>query len=132
VFVGYLSVTLGVIALMFLRLELLRMVLAVSRAVVDRTLAIHTWVRVTILRRIQEINSLAVVYFSKGDAADVLNRAALYVLQNEQTNHLKVVYVYDRESDIPASLAEQLSMIDRLYPRLRVDFIAVHARSGHR
>jgi len=72
----------------------------------------------------------AVVYFTKGDDPSVLDKAALYVLKNEQTNLLKVVHVYQREEEIPPDLASQLSMIDKLYPQLRIDFLAVKGTFG--
>jgi hypothetical protein len=58
--------------------------------------------------------------------------AALYVLEknNEQTSHLIVVHIYENESDIPAALAVHLSETDRLYPALRIDFVAVKGEFG--
>ena len=44
---------------------------------------------------------------------------------NEQTTNLKVVHVYDEARKIPPTLAEHLATIDRIYPRLKVDFVAV-------
>jgi amino acid transporter len=130
VFAAYFGITAGVVAIMFLRLEILKLTLVVSRTVVDHTLTVHAWLRATILRKVEEINSLAVVYFTRGDPLEVLNRAALYVLQNEQTNRMKVVYVYEREEEIPGDLAQQLATIDRLYPNLRIDFVAVRGVFG--
>ncbi len=52
------------------------------------------------------------------------------MLENEPTNHLQVVHVYEDEKKIPAGLARQLSVIDRLYPRLRIDFLAVKGTFG--
>jgi len=66
-----------------------------------------------------------VIYFTKGFDPAELNRAALYVLENEQTNQLTVVHVYDESSDVPQELGENLSRIDHLYPQLRIDFLAV-------
>ncbi len=64
-------------------------------------------------------------YFTRGDDAITLNKAALYVLENEQTSHLLVVHIYSGDDDIPPGLAEQLKTIDHLYPTLRIDFLAV-------
>jgi hypothetical protein len=110
---------------MFLRIEILKLGLFVSRAIVERVKATNEWIRATVVRKIDEINSLTVAYFTKGDDVALLNRAALYVLKNEQTKLMKVVHVYDREEDIPTDLAEHLKTIDRLYPQLRIDFLAV-------
>jgi hypothetical protein len=115
---------------MFLRVHILRVILLVSRAIVERITAFNQWIRTGILRKIDEINGLTVVYFTKGDDLSILNRAALYVLTNEQSNRLRVVHVFERSEEIPAGLAQQLATIDRLYPRLRVDFLAVQGIFG--
>jgi len=130
VFATYYLVGLALVALMFLRVEILRVGLFVSRSVVDRVTAANEWVRKTVYRKIEEIAGREVVYFTRGDDAAILNRAALYVLRNEQTNRLKVVNVYEKEKDIPADLAKQLSTIDHLYPRLKIDFLAVKGTFG--
>jgi hypothetical protein len=130
VFATYYFVGVGTVAVMFLRVEILRVALFISRGVVDRVMAANEWIRRTIYRKIDEINSREVVCFTKGDDISVLNSAALYVLQNEQTNRLKVVNVYEKEDDIPADLAGQLATVDHLYPRLKIDFLAVQGTFG--
>jgi len=130
VFVTYYILTVAAIAIMFLRIELLKLGLFVSRAVVDRVMSFNEWVRSTVHRKIEDISGRAVVYFTKGDDIAVLNRAALYVLKNEQTKWLKVVNVYDDEASIPPDLGKQLQTIDRLYPQLRIDFLAVKGTFG--
>jgi hypothetical protein len=115
---------------MFLRIELMKLGLFISRAIVDRVNRVSDWVRQTVHRRIDEIKRMSVVYFTKGDGLPVLNKAALYVLKNEQTNRMLVVHVYDDESKIPPELAEHLSTIDHVYPQLRVDFLAVKGKFG--
>ena len=130
VFATYYFVGVAAVALMFLRIEILRVALFFSRAMVDRVMAANEWIRRTVYGKIDEINSREVVYFTKGDDISVLNSAALYVLQNEQTNRLKVVNVYQREGDIPVDLASQLATVDHLYPRLKIDFLAVQGTFG--
>jgi len=110
---------------MFLRREILKVVLYVSRAIVQKLGKASKRIHDLLVGEIQRISESAVVYFTRGDNIVTLNRAALYVLANEQTSRLKVIHVYENESDIPPELAEQLKMIDRLYPELRVDFVAV-------
>jgi amino acid transporter len=130
VFVTYYALTVAAVGVMFLRIELLKMGLFISRAVVDKVMSLNEWVRTTVRRKIDEISGRAVVYFTRGDDIAVLNRAALYVLKNEQTKWLKVVNVYDEESNIPPDLGRQLQTIDRLYPQLRIDFLAVRGTFG--
>jgi hypothetical protein len=107
----------AIVGVMFLRIHLMKLALFVARSVID-----------PVRKKIEQINARSVVYFTKGAEPSELNRAALYVLENEQTTHMRVVHVYENEEDIPGDLAEQLSQIDHLYPQLRIDFVAVH---GH-
>jgi hypothetical protein len=53
------------------------------------------------------------------------------VLQNEQTKRLKVVHVYQDESEIDRGhLAEQLRTLDEVYPELRIDLVLVQGKFG--
>ena len=130
VFATYYFFGVMAVALMFLRIEILKVGLFVSRAVVDKVMAANEWVRRTVYAKIEDISSREVVYFTKGDDISVLNRAALYVLKNEQTNRLKVVNVYQQEEEIRSDLASQLATIDHLYPQLKIDFLAVQGTFG--
>ena len=130
VFGTYLAAVAGAVGLMFVRLYLLRALLFLSRGVVERVLAVNEWLHEVVIAKFRQISSLAVIYFTKGDDLATLNRAALYVLQNEQTQRLKVVHVYDSEGTIPSNLAEHLKTIDQMYPQLRIDFVAVRGVFG--
>ncbi len=118
------------VAVMFLRVQLLKVMLFVTQAVISRVRALHDRVHGLVREKIDEINDRVVVYFTRADDPALLNRAALYVLENEQTNRLKVVHVYQDESEIPSTLAERIHIIDRLYPDLRIDFLAVKGKFG--
>jgi hypothetical protein len=50
------------------------------------------------------------------------------VLANEQTKRLRVIHCYDEEDNIPPELAQQIAIIDRIYPELKVDLILVKGR----
>jgi amino acid transporter len=130
IFQGYLASTVALVAVMFLRIEILKVVLYVSRALVERLTVASSWIHAFVMREMERINEMPIVYFTKGDNMVTLNRAALYVLENEQTTRLKVVHVYEDEADIPAHLADQLRVVDHLYPQLRVDFLAVKGSFG--
>jgi len=130
IFEGYFFATAAVVAVMFLRLEILKLVLVVSRALVERLTAASSWVHALVVGEIERVNERPIVYFTKGDNLVTLNRAALYVLDNEQTTLLKVVHVYEDEGAIPPGLPEQLRVVDHLYPQLRIDFVAVRGHFG--
>lgn len=125
VFAEYYAIVAGVVVLMFIRLQLLKLALFVSRSVVERIQQANEQFHRAVVEYIARINSITVIYFTKGDDLANLNRAALYVLENEQTRWLKVVHVFEREEEIPPTLAEHLRTIDHMYPNLKIDFIAV-------
>ncbi|MCB9763801.1 MAG: APC family permease [Alphaproteobacteria bacterium] len=131
VFGVYFVATGAVVAAMFLRVQLLRVVLFIVRGLVDRVERVSEQLSSFVRRYIEDINSRAVVYFTKGDDPAELNRAALYVLENEQTTYLKVVHCTEQDhSALDAQLAERLKEIDHLYPELRIDFLSVKGTFG--
>ena len=130
IFMYFFLGTAVVVAIMFLRIQIMKVVLFISREIVEKTRAINSWVHERVRGKIDEINSQVVVFFTRGDNAANLNRAALYVKANEQTKVLRVVHVYQDEEQIPPSLSDDLKHIDRLYPKLRIDFVAVKGKFG--
>ncbi|MEZ4699315.1 MAG: APC family permease [Rhodothermales bacterium] len=130
IFVVYFMVAAAIVGVMFLRIQLLRLGLVVSRSLVEWVNKVNEWIRESVTGKINDINSRAVVYFTKNDDAAALNRVALYVLKNEQTSRLQVVHLYDDEEDIPSDLARSLRTVDHLYPQLRIDFLAVKGTFG--
>jgi len=130
VFGIYFAAAAAIVGVMFLRVQLLKLVLAVSRALVERVMALNEWLRAGVVGKIEDINSRRVVYFTKNADPAELNRAALYVLENEPTNHMQVVFAYGDEEDVPKDLAKHLRTIDHLYPQLRIDFLAVKGAFG--
>jgi hypothetical protein len=130
IFAIYFAAANTAITLMFLRNEILKFLHFVSTALLEKARAFQTWVHRGERKKIEEINSQVVIYFTKGDDLPTLNRAALYVLENEQTDRMKVIHVYQDEAQIPPDLATHLSTIDHLYPQLRIDFLAVKGEFG--
>ncbi|PKN55652.1 MAG: hypothetical protein CVU56_20305 [Deltaproteobacteria bacterium HGW-Deltaproteobacteria-14] len=121
IFGVYFAAAIVVIALMFLRIEILKLALFVPRSVLDKVRAFNVWVDGRVHSKIDAINSQRMIYPTKGDSLPMLNRAALYVLRNENTRNLLVVFAFEREDQVPADLAGHLETVDRLYPQLRID-----------
>lgn len=130
VFGEYFALVAGGVILMFMRVQLLKWALFILRAVVERIEQVSELFRKSLLFYIDRINSMTVVYFTKTDDLANLNRAALYVLDNEHTKRLKVIHVFEREEEIPPELAAHLQAIDHMYPNLRIDFVAVKGSFG--
>lgn len=130
IFVMYFAAAAGVVSLMFWRLDIFRAGLAVSRNAVASIRGFSMTINQKVVEQIDKINSHSVIYFSKGGDLAALNRAALYVLNNELTNRMRVVHCFTEEDDICKELAENLQIIDRIYPRLRIDLVMVKGQFG--
>lgn len=126
----YFGVVLAIVGIMFLRVQILKVVLAVSRMALERSHGAPPRLSRWILQWIDRINSQGIIFFTRGDNLVTLNRAALYVLRNEQAHRLRVIHCYEREEDIPPYLAEQIRTIDRIYPELRIDLMLAKGRFG--
>mmetsp|Transcript_85475 Transcript_85475/g.227942 ORF Transcript_85475/g.227942 Transcript_85475/m.227942 type:complete len:598 (+) Transcript_85475:267-2060(+) len=75
---------------------------------------------------LESIRNNTVVFFTKNENLEVLNKAATYVQTNELARWLKVVYVYSDPTDPMCSLiADNLRVIDRCHPNIAIDFVLV-------
>ena len=126
----YFGAVAGAVGLMFVRTYLLRLLLFVSRGVVEWATSMNDAIRRRVISKLRQITDVSIVYFTRGDDLATLNRAALYVLENEQTQQMKVVHVFEDETNIPGQLSEHLQMVDRMYPQLKIDFLAVKGEFG--
>eukprot|EP01102_Stenamoeba_stenopodia_P003007 TRINITY_DN1293_c0_g5_i1.p1 TRINITY_DN1293_c0_g5~~TRINITY_DN1293_c0_g5_i1.p1 ORF type:complete len:763 (+),score=176.39 TRINITY_DN1293_c0_g5_i1:252-2540(+) len=124
----YYGITLFVIGVMFLRIRIIKFIIyAVHGMLSDRFGDTPFYHRILerLRRTSDEINKQAFVFFSStGDLAH-LNKAVLYVRENEQTQILKIVHVYEDESKIPSDIEENVKILDRCFPKMRIDFVGV-------
>lgn len=130
VFLIYFGIAFLVVEIMFLRVQILKAILAISQMMVEKVNYLNQKIANTIISGINQINNQTVIFFSRGDSLPTLNQAALYVLQNEQSKRLLVLHCYDTEEDIPKEFVGQLNIIDRIYPELRIDLIMIKGKFG--
>uniref|UniRef100_K3XAH2 Transmembrane protein n=1 Tax=Globisporangium ultimum (strain ATCC 200006 / CBS 805.95 / DAOM BR144) TaxID=431595 RepID=K3XAH2_GLOUD len=82
----------------------------------------------TIARAIVEINQTPIIFFAKNPDLTILNKAVVYVRNNEQTHNLRIIHVYgDEEADasVLAAFEQTIALLDHMYPKLRIDFVSV-------
>ena len=129
-FLLYFGGSVVIVALMFWRIHLLRLVLYVVSTAVS---GVDRWAAGATERtkaKIDLINSSGVIFFTKGDSVANLNLAMLYVRNNEQTSNLKVIHLYEREEDIPENLAVDVALLDRVYPEINIELVKRRGRFG--
>jgi len=119
----YFAVTVVAVGIMFLRIQILNLVLHVASHIGRRVQSVSDRLRTRVKSKIDEINSLGIIYFTKGDDVANLNRALLYVRNNESVRILRVVHVYREQSEIPEDLEKDLELLDEVYPEIKIEFI---------
>lgn len=124
-FLIYFVCTLVVIVIMFLRVTLLKILLYFCKRIVK-----NSKVQNYIARQIQKVNETKMIFFAKSDSIAALNKAVLYVRDNEQTNWLLIVHVYQEREGIPSRLAENVKLLDEAYPKMRIDLVLVRGEFG--
>ncbi len=130
VFLIYFGATAAAVTVMFARMKIMRWFLFIGRAVLDFGARVNARFADWVMERVESVNSQSIVFFTRGDGPANLRRAIEYVLDNEHTRNLKVVNVYTDEREIPPQLAQQLKMLDGLFPEIRIDFLAVKGKFG--
>jgi len=124
-FVAYFGGTMLFFVAMFLRIRILKIIIFFLRKV--------TWSRRIskyLAKRIQGINSSKVIFFTRDDNIALMNKAILYIRDNEQTNWILMVHVHSDERDIPPKMEEHCKILDQAYPKFRIDYISVKGEFG--
>jgi hypothetical protein len=119
-FAIYFTGVMIIIFIMFARVRLLRLLLYILRhSFLFKYCA--GWIQ----REAKRIKSQPVVFFAKEPKIDVLNKAVLYVLENEITENLKIVHAYNPHQ-VPNQNAEfetNVKILDKIYPKLKIDLV---------
>ena len=123
IFMIYFGITLSLVALMFLRVSILKLGINFFEQSPFIPKMIKTKMSKVLKTLLIEINEKSMIFFTDGDRPEKLNSAVRYVLDNEQTQSLKIVHCYEKEDEIPNSLIQNLKTIDKIYPELRIDLL---------
>ena len=119
----YFIPTMAVVAVMLYRIPILKLLLGAVRATSAALITPLRRAAKNVQGKIDEINSQQVVFFTRGDNVSNLNNAMRYVMENEDTNRIKVVTVVNDKSEIPPKLADDLRFLDEAYPQIDIDYV---------
>ncbi|MFC1610082.1 APC family permease [Myxococcota bacterium] len=122
-FLTYFVPTVLVVGVMLLRTHLLKLFLTILKKLAERVGAIHEHITHEVLRRIEEINSQRVIFFTRGDSLTNLNNAMLYVRKNELTKRVTVVLLYRKRDEIPDRLEGDLKFLDEVYTEIKIELV---------
>jgi amino acid transporter len=130
IFLIYFLPTALIISIMLWRIGLLKLALAILDSITKSLGRITGNLSTLIHKKIDEINSQEIVFFTNEDDLPSLNRAMLYVESNEHTNRIRFVTVVPEGDKPPKGLKEDLAFLDRAYPDIDIDFVVEEGSFG--
>ncbi len=72
---------------------------------------------------LDDIRSQRIVFFTRGDHLPNLNKVIQYIQDNEHSDRVKFVTLYQDEADIPPKLAEHIRFLDEAYPEIDIEHV---------
>eukprot|EP01138_Halocafeteria_seosinensis_P001018 gb/GECG01001042.1/.p1 GENE.gb/GECG01001042.1/~~gb/GECG01001042.1/.p1 ORF type:complete len:679 (+),score=40.93 gb/GECG01001042.1/:1-2037(+) len=129
-FVLYFGCTLLIVAVMFYRTFLLKVVLTAIGGGLNSRKGGTCRAKLSdvVTSQVRKINKEACIFFAKHDDLPTLNKAILYVRDNEQTGRLIIIHVIEENRLEPTQLKEHVQFLDLVYPKLRIDLLLVQGR----
>ncbi len=129
-FMDYFIPALILISIMLGRVTILNAFLFIARSLLKFFIQRMTSTAQAIRAQIEKINSQQIVFFTRGDNLANLNKAMLYVQQNEHTNRIKVVTVVPRLEEVSPNLQKDLEVLNELYPEIEIEFVPLAGAFG--
>jgi amino acid transporter len=90
----------------------------------------HQKMRAKIKGRMDKMYTEDIIFFTKGDDVASLNRALLYVRDNETSRKLTVVHVLNGMEEPPPRLVADLKLLDEIYPEIQVELVIKSGKFG--
>ncbi|NVK07443.1 MAG: APC family permease [Tenacibaculum sp.] len=128
VFLNYFIPTIIFIIIMLNRTALLKLVLQIIYAIFNPLRRLVSSMDRKITKTINKINDQEFVFFTKGDNIATLNKVMLYIIKNEHTKKIKIVLALDEGDTIPENLPNEITFLDREYPKIKVNFQVVQGK----
>lgn len=123
VFLEYFIPSILFIVIMLNRTVMLKFLLSIIHSIFDpfRNLVMATDSK--ILSIIDDINSQEFIYFTKNDDVETMNKVMLYIQRNEHTRKIRVVTAMKNGNEITDQFRNDISVVDREYPLIKIDFV---------
>jgi amino acid transporter len=123
IFLEYLIPTLLVVGFMLYRTPILKGLLLFLDYITPSNKEFFNTTKRKINIAIRKINSQEFVFFTKGDNVAGINKVLQYISANEDTRRIKIVHVLDKGEKLPASLVNDIYVLDRAYPKIVIEFV---------
>ncbi|GAB5359839.1 hypothetical protein AAMO2058_000576700 [Amorphochlora amoebiformis] len=78
---------------------------------------------------LKHMTSRPLIFLVKGDSAGVMNKAVIYIMENEETQFIKFVHFEDpnETKEISHNIEKTIRFLDRVYPKFKIDLVVVES-----
>lgn len=128
IFLYYFSASVFIVSIMIFRVQLITILLTVLKDISQRFASDDSRVTRFFIHTLKVVSRRPVVYFSRGDDLGNLNKAMLYVINNEPSHHIQIVHVYESGTPISDTFKRNLKFLDEAYPDIRIDLLTVQGK----
>eukprot|EP01127_Copromyxa_protea_P002909 TRINITY_DN12829_c0_g1_i1.p1 TRINITY_DN12829_c0_g1~~TRINITY_DN12829_c0_g1_i1.p1 ORF type:complete len:648 (+),score=140.32 TRINITY_DN12829_c0_g1_i1:60-2003(+) len=120
----YFGATLVVVGIMMFRTRILRIVYQAA----SRIPGFESCMGDTLREEILKLQSAQVAFFTRRGKLSVINKAILYIRDNEVADKIKIIHCYENVDDIPKKMVQNWETMDRCYPKISIDLVLVHGK----
>lgn len=125
IFLYYFGTSIFLVGIMIFRVQLITILLTILRDASQRFASDDSRLTRFFIHTLKVVSRKPVVYFSRGDDLGNLNKAMLYVINNEPSHHIQIVHVYQPGTPISDTFKRNLKFLDQAYPDMRIDLLTV-------
>jgi len=126
-FLMYFIPTAAFVSIVYIRIKILKFIVHLENQLMDK---IFIW-RSVMVDKIMDITSQKVLVFTRGGNLSKLRRALDYIIRNEDSQKVYVVYLQRVKDDpVGKELEADLEVLGRTYPELDIEFVCREATFG--
>jgi hypothetical protein len=130
VFLQYFIPAIIIVFILLNRKYVLQYLLIIVRSFVDSFQRQARVGEVVISKKIHKLGQQEFVYFSKADDISALNKAILYVQENEITRKLNIVTVVNENRQVTKAFMDDFDALDRAYPDIKLKYKQIEGVFG--
>ena len=125
IFVNYFLVAMAIVSIMLLRSSIVTLILRIFHDASQSLTPENSVISKFFVKLIKNYRKKPIVYFSRGDDLANLNRAILYIKENESSSHIQITHIYQDKKEVSEIFKQNLSFLDRAYPDVRIDLLLI-------
>lgn len=130
VFLQYFIPSIVLIIILLNRKFVLQYLLVIVQSFMDSFRKQARLGEIILTKKINRLTQQEFVYFSKGDSISQLNKAIIYVEENEITKRLKIVTIVDENKQVSDDFMSDFNALDRAYPEIKLQYVQMEGKFG--